>query len=100
MCNRELRPPEIPLEVDATTTTGSGVPEVLPTGDVANDGVGAATTGDGDDNSNGDGDGGELEVIMGHPNLRAPGHISLPEAMGTAHFALRVGRAATRAGRH
>jgi hypothetical protein len=28
------------------------------------------------------------EVIMEHPNLRAPGTVSLSEAMGTTHFAL------------
>jgi hypothetical protein len=27
----------------------------------------------------------ETEVIMGHPNLRAPGTVSLSEVMGTAH---------------
>jgi hypothetical protein len=30
----------------------------------------------------------EPEVILGHPTLRAPGDISLDEAMGTAHWAL------------
>jgi hypothetical protein len=29
-----------------------------------------------------------LEVIMGHPGLRASGTVSLSEAMGTTHFAL------------
>jgi hypothetical protein len=30
----------------------------------------------------------ELEAIFGHPPLRAPGDVSLDEAMGTAHWAL------------
>jgi hypothetical protein len=30
----------------------------------------------------------ELEVIMGHPGLRAPRDVFLCEAMGTSHFAL------------
>jgi ATP-dependent protease ClpP protease subunit len=33
-------------------------------------------------------DGDELAVIMGHPGLQAPGHVSLPEVMGTTHFML------------
>jgi hypothetical protein len=57
----------------------SGVPEVLPTGGASSNGGGAATTDDSD----------VLRVIMGHPGLRAPGHVSLPEVMGTTHFALR-----------
>jgi G:T/U-mismatch repair DNA glycosylase len=28
------------------------------------------------------------KVIMGHPGLRAPGTVSLSEAMGTTHFVL------------
>jgi hypothetical protein len=31
----------------------------------------------------------ELEVIMGHPSLKAPGTVSLSEAMGPTHFALK-----------
>jgi hypothetical protein len=49
--------------------TGSGVPEVFPTEDVASAG-------------------GELEVVMGHPGLESPGDVSLSEAMSTTHFAL------------
>jgi hypothetical protein len=30
----------------------------------------------------------ELEVILGHPMLRAPGDVSLDEAMGTARWVL------------
>jgi hypothetical protein len=30
----------------------------------------------------------ELEVILGHPMLRALGDVSLDEAMGTAHWVL------------
>jgi hypothetical protein len=30
----------------------------------------------------------ESKVILGHPTLRAPGDVSLDEAMGTAHWAL------------
>jgi hypothetical protein len=30
----------------------------------------------------------ELEVILGHPTLRAPGDVSLDEAMGTARWVL------------
>jgi hypothetical protein len=30
----------------------------------------------------------EPEVIMGHPDLRAPGAVSLSEAMGMTHFML------------
>jgi hypothetical protein len=35
-------------------------------------------------------DGGAVvpEVILGQPTLRAPGDVSLDEAMGTAHWAL------------
>jgi hypothetical protein len=54
--------------------------EVLPMGDAASVGGGAATTCDGD--------GDELEIIMGHPGLWAPGLISLPEAMSMTHFVL------------
>jgi hypothetical protein len=56
-------------EVDMTSTTGSGVPEVLPMGDATSVGGGAATTGDGKGNID------ELKVIMGHPGLRALGHV-------------------------
>jgi hypothetical protein len=62
-------------EVDMATTTGaagttgSGVPEVFPTEDVASAG-------------------GELEVVMGHPGLESPGDVSLSEAMSMTHFAL------------
>jgi hypothetical protein len=28
------------------------------------------------------------KVVMGQPSVRAPGHVSLSEAMGTTHFAL------------
>jgi hypothetical protein len=66
--------------VDATTTTGFEVPEVLPTGNVASTSGSAATTSDGD--------GDELEVVMGHHSLQTSGHVSLPEAMGTIHFML------------
>jgi hypothetical protein len=58
----------------------SGVLEVLATEDASSNGGGAAATTDDND---------ELGVIMGHPGLRALGHVSLPEAMGTTHFALR-----------
>jgi hypothetical protein len=30
----------------------------------------------------------ESEAILGHPTLRAPGDVSLDEAMGMAHWAL------------
>jgi hypothetical protein len=30
----------------------------------------------------------ELEVILGHPILRAPGDVSLSKAMGTTHWVL------------
>jgi hypothetical protein len=33
-----------------------------------------------------------LEAIFGHPPLRAPGDVSLDEAMGTAHWALNQAR--------
>jgi hypothetical protein len=65
-----------------TSTTGSGVLEVLPMGDVTSVGGGAATIGDGKGNID------ELKVIMGHPDLRALGHVFLPEVMGTSHFTL------------
>jgi hypothetical protein len=41
---------------------------------------GAATVGDDDDD--------EVEVVMGHLGLRAPGDVSLSEAMSMAHVAL------------
>jgi hypothetical protein len=49
-------------EVDTTTTTG------------------AVTAGDDNDD--------ELKVVTGHPGLRAPGDVSLSEAMFAAHFTL------------
>jgi NADPH:quinone reductase-like Zn-dependent oxidoreductase len=57
---------------------GNEVPEVSPSVGVAFAGGEATMTGDGD----------ELVVVMGHPSLRAPGQVSLSEAMATAHFAL------------
>jgi hypothetical protein len=76
--------PEIGFEVDMTTTadavgmtslvvevvevahnTGIRVPKAFPLAGVASASGGAATTGDDD--------GDELEVVMGHPSLRAPG---------------------------
>jgi hypothetical protein len=35
------------------------------------------------------GDADELEVVTRHPELRALRHVSLSEAMSTAHFMLR-----------
>jgi hypothetical protein len=78
--------PEIVPKVDTTTTTSaagmtsSRVPEVLPTGNAASAGGGAATTGDSDGN--------KLEVVMGHPDLWAPMHVSRSEVMSTTHFLL------------
>jgi hypothetical protein len=45
--------------------------------------TGVATTGNSND------DGNELEVVMGHPGLQSPGHVSLSEVMSMAHFTLR-----------
>jgi hypothetical protein len=61
------------------TQSGGATPETVPEVDTTI-ATGATTTGDDDDN--------ELEVIMGHPGLRAPGNVSLSEEMGVAHFAL------------
>jgi hypothetical protein len=73
--------PETPPTVNAIITAGSGVPEVLPTEDASFAGGGTAMTGDND------GDGNELEVVLRHPNFRAPRDVSLSEVMSMAHFA-------------
>jgi hypothetical protein len=65
--------------VGAAHNTGTKVPEVCPSTGMASADGGLMTTSDDD----------KLEVVMGHPGLRAPGQVSLFEAMGTTHFALR-----------
>jgi hypothetical protein len=64
------------------TQSGAATPEIVPEVGTTT-ATGATTTGDGDGNDD------ELEVVTGHPGLRAPGHVSLSDAMGTTHFALR-----------
>jgi hypothetical protein len=61
----------------ASTSPANGAPSSSPR-------MAAATASAGDDDNAIE----EPEVIIGHPSLRAPGAISLSEAMGTTHFVL------------
>jgi hypothetical protein len=61
----------------ASTGPASGAPSSPPR-------MATATTSAGTDNNAIE----ELEVICGHPGLRAPGVVSLFDVMGTTHFAL------------
>jgi hypothetical protein len=83
----------------AATSGGSPTPEMLPDGDMnvtmeevaAGDPVGPTGLAGGTSSSTvvaNDGATVESEAILGHPTLRAPGDVSLDEAMGMAHWAL------------